>query len=75
VLAQGAGVAAGDDVARVALVALAEDDLVRREVARHRHLRDLREVLAAQSLEDRDPAEQLDDVLTRGRHAAGGYRA
>ena len=62
VRADRARVALADDVAGVAGVALAEHDLLRRELARHRHLGDPLEVAALERRERRDPSEQLDNV-------------
>jgi hypothetical protein len=63
VLAHGARVAAADDVAGVALVALAEDDLLRVEAPRHRDLRDPAQVLGPERLEHGHGAQQRDAVL------------
>ena len=50
------------DVAGVAGVALAEHDLARLEVARHRHLGDPLEVAPLERREHGHAPEQLDDV-------------
>ena len=50
------------DVAGVAGVALAEHDLPRLELARHRHLGDPLEVAALERRERGHPREQLDDL-------------
>ena len=63
VLADGATMAGADDVARVGGVALAEDDLAPTERARHRDLRDARQFVAAEDLENRYLAKEADDVL------------
>src|SRR6185312_14401139 len=71
VIADRARVTMFDDVAGVALVALAEDDLARLPGARHRHLRDVRELLGTERLERRDAREQRDRVLhARRRHTS-----
>ena len=72
VLAHRAGVAGADDVARVGLVALAEDDLARAEPARVGDLGDEREVLGRERREHRDAAEQLGGLQCAGRHVARG---
>ena len=68
VCAEGACVAGAHDVARVALVALAEDHLAGLEAARDGDLRDLLEILARQRLEYRDPGEELDRLVGTRRH-------
>ena len=59
-LADGARVAAADDVAGVAGIALAKDDLPRLEAARHGKLRDAGELARAERLEDGDAREEGD---------------
>src|SRR5205085_1516547 len=68
-LADGARVAGAHDVAGVALVALAEDDLPRLVPARHGDLGDARKLLGPERLERRDAGEQRDRVL----HARRGH--
>ena len=69
VLADGPRVAGANDVARVAGVALAEDDVARLEAPRHGQLGDSRELARAEGLEDRDAREEGDGLVVRGgRH-------
>jgi len=67
-LAHGARVAAAHDVARVARVALAEDDLAGAETARDGDVLDAQQVLVAERLEHRDARQQLVGVVRSGRH-------
>ena len=71
VLADRARVAGADDVARVGVVALAEDDLAGREAARDRDLGHAPRSSAAELLEDRDAAEQRGGVLGARGHRPG----
>src|SRR5262249_35563294 len=66
VLAHGPGVAAADDVAGVARVALAEDHLLGREPPQDRDVRDAAQVLRCQLREDGHLLEQPDDLLRSG---------
>ena len=66
VLAHGAGVAGAHDVARVAGVALAEDDVVAGERARNRDLDHTLQVLGCQRLEDRHLTQESDALLCSG---------
>src|SRR4051812_6496595 len=67
VLADGARVAGADDIARVARVALAEDDVTCRKPAWDSQLRDLAELARAEGLEDRDAREEGDRLVVRRR--------
>ena len=51
------------DVTGVAVVALAEHELPRVELARHRHLRDPLEVARLERFEGGHPPQQLDDLI------------
>src|SRR5207248_7472569 len=73
VLAHRARVSGADDVARAALIALAEYDLAAREPARHRHLGDARKLLVTQRREHRHARKQLDRVPAGGRHPGRWY--
>ena len=68
VLAHRARVAGADDVARVGVVPLAEDDLAAAEAPRHGDVRDAHQVLGAQGLEDRYAAEQRRRLLCARGH-------
>ena len=68
VLAHGARVAGADDVARVGVVVLAEDDLSAAEAPRHGDVRHAHQVLGAQGLEDRYAAEQSRRLLCARGH-------
>jgi hypothetical protein len=62
-------VSAADDVARVARVALAEDDLARVEAARHADGCDAGELAGAERREGRHPREQIGGHVLAGVHA------
>ena len=66
VLAHGAGVAGAHDVAGVAGVALAEDDVVAGERARNRDLDHALQVVGRQRLEDRHLPQESDALLCSG---------
>jgi len=66
-------VAGAHDVARVALVALAEHHLTGLEAPRHRDPGDLLEILVAEGLEHGNPGEQLGRVVGARRHWARAY--
>src|SRR4051795_934664 len=71
VLAHHARVTRADDVAGVALVPLAEDDLVGLEAAGNGDGGDVAQVLGFEGLEHGDLREQADDVLPGDGHSPG----
>ena len=75
VLADRSGMAGADEVARVRLVAFAEDHLARGEAPRVADLGHQLEVRRRQRREDRHLAEQLDRFLCARRHCGGIYHS